>query len=314
MHHHGREYARQAWVGSSECVSCSNGRFRVGRPHHAPRPPARRPHPPARAPRSARDGGCPDSDTTTLPAGTSASRSNVRWMSTLKSSRLRLLIPITSESSSSARSSSSSSWISTSASRSSSCACANSSASRALLERADHEQHRVRARDLRLVELVRVDREVLAQDRQLGGGARLAQVRERPAEVRLLGEDRDRRRAAALVGDHDVRAAPAVADRPRRGRAALVLRDHRRAGTRQRLRERAPLAARLHLGGQIGQRALSLAAAHGVARGVPRARRAAASCGRLHPALEHAARRRPSRRRARQRARPPRACPRRRAT
>ena len=71
-------------------------------------------------------------------------------------------------------------------------------------QRADHEQHGVGAGHLRLVELVRVDREVLAQDRQLGGGARLAQVGQRAAEVGLLGEDRDGGRAAALVGEHDL--------------------------------------------------------------------------------------------------------------
>jgi hypothetical protein len=61
----------------------------------------------------------PDSETTTLPAGTWLSRSKVVSRSTVRSRRLRLLIPMTSASTtSSARSSSSSSWTSTRTSRS----------------------------------------------------------------------------------------------------------------------------------------------------------------------------------------------------
>ena len=72
------------------------------------------------------------------------------------------------------------------------------------VQRGDDQQDRVRARHRRLVELVAVDDEVLAQDGQLGRRARLAQVVERAAEVERLGEDRQRGRAAALVGLHDL--------------------------------------------------------------------------------------------------------------
>ena len=75
--------------------------------------------------------------------------------------------------------------------------------------------------------------------------ARLAQVVQRAAEVRALGEDRQRGRAAALVGADDLghrsrraRISPALR------RAALVLGDDRHAGRRQRLGERAVLARR----------------------------------------------------------------------
>ena len=99
------------------------------------------------------------------------------------------------------RSSSSSSWTSTIASRSSACASrVEPLERRACSSEPTTSRTRVGAGHLRLVELVGVDREVLAEDRQLGRRARLAQVVERAAEVRLLGEDRDRGRAAALVG------------------------------------------------------------------------------------------------------------------
>ena len=52
-----------------------------------------------------------------------------------------------------------------------------------VVERGDDEQDRVGAGHRRLVHLVGVDDEVLAQDRQRAGRARLAQVVERAAEV-----------------------------------------------------------------------------------------------------------------------------------
>ena len=67
-------------------------------------------------------------------------------------------------------------------------------------QRGDDQQDRVGARDGGLVDLVGVDDEVLAQDRQDGRAARRAQVVERAAEVRPLGEDRQGDGAAALVG------------------------------------------------------------------------------------------------------------------
>ncbi len=129
----------------------------------------------------------------------------MRSTSTLKSARSRLLIPITSASSSSASSSSSSRWISTSTSRSSSRARSMQPAELARGRRAHHHQHRVAPGRLGLEQLVGIDREVLAQDREPGRRARLAQVVEGAAEVLLLGEDRQRRGAAALVGLHQRR-------------------------------------------------------------------------------------------------------------
>ena len=52
-----------------------------------------------------------------------------------------------------------------------------------VVERGDDQQDRVGAGHRRLVDLVGVDDEVLAQDRQRAGRARLAQVVERAAEV-----------------------------------------------------------------------------------------------------------------------------------
>ena len=99
-----------------------------------------------------------------------------------------------------------------------------------VVEGRDDQEDRVRAGDRRLVDLVGVDDEVLAEDRQHRGGARLTQVVERAAEVRPLGEDRQCRGAAALVGADDVGDGRAGADLARARRAALVLGDERDAG------------------------------------------------------------------------------------
>ena len=87
-------------------------------------------------------------------------------------------------------------------------------------------------------------------------GARLAQVVERAAEVRLLGEHRQRRRAAALVGARRCRRSVVpVADLARRRRAPLVLGDQRHARARAApprtgaLRARSPPGARARRAG-----------------------------------------------------------------
>jgi hypothetical protein len=126
-------------------------------------------------------------------------------------------MPMTSASTtSSARSSSSSSW-------------APSQAEVVVVQRGDDEQDRVGAGHRRLVDLVGIDDEVLAQDRQHARSARLAQVVERAAEMALLGEDRQRRGASALVGLDDLGDRGALADLAGAGRAALVLGDDRDA-------------------------------------------------------------------------------------
>ena len=171
-------------------------------------------------------------------------------------------------------------------------------ASRELLraQRAHHEQHGVGAGGLGLVELVGVDREVLAQDRQLGGRARLAQVGERAAEVRLLGEHRHGRRAAALVGAHDLGAAGALADRARpTASGACARRSATCRGATAPRRTGAP-RARCPPRARARTAALALAPLDRVARGLhevvePRAHALAP----LHVALEHRRARRPSR-------------------
>ena len=137
----------------------------------------------------------------------------------------------------------------------------------ARVERGDDQQDRVGAGHRRLVHLVGVDDEVLAQDRQRAGRARLAQVVQRAAEVRALGEDRQRRGAAALVGARrSRRPSRPRGSRPRRGRAALVLGDDRDARARQRLGERAVLAARRRGARSSSASGTSLAAARDVRR------------------------------------------------
>ena len=112
-------------------------------------------------------------------------------------------------------------------------------------ERRDHQQRCIGLRRGRLVQLVAVEREVLAQDRKVGRRARGAQVGERAAEMLALGQDRERRGTAALVSRdqflHRVRAPRQVAGG---GRAPLVLGDQRDPRRGQRLVEGPALDAR----------------------------------------------------------------------
>ena len=184
-------------------------------------------------------------------------------------------MPMTSASTSSATSSSRSSWTSTSDVEVERQRLLLQAAQVARLERGDDQQHRVGAGRGRLVHLVGVDDEVLAQQRQLRCGARLAQVVERAAEVRGLREDRQRRGAAALVGLDDLRHARARADVPGARGAALVLGDHPDARDGDGLRERAVLARSGELALQVGLRHLALPAVDVVT-------------GRLDDVVEHA--------------------------
>ena len=188
-----------------------------------PAPPPRRPAPAARA---ARARAIPDSETTVTPAGISPSSANVRSTSTLKSRRSRLLIPIRSAPPSSARLSSVESWTSTSTSSPSPRATSRNARSSEALERGDDQQHRIRAGGSRLIQLVGVDDEVLAQHRQLARRARGVQILERAFEVGPLGQHRQRIRAAALVRASDLREVGVLAQLARRGRASLELGDH----------------------------------------------------------------------------------------
>ena len=143
------------------------------------------------------------------------------------------------------------------------------------LDRGDDQQDRVGAGGRRLVELVRLDDEVLAQHRQVRRRAGGAQVVERAAEVERLGEDAQRRGAAGLVGGHDLLDGDALADRARGRRAALVLRDHADPRLAERLLERARLRTIDDRALEIGERGDLAPAGDLVA-------------GRLHDAFQHA--------------------------
>ena len=194
------------------------------------------------------------------------------------------------------------------------------------VHRADHQQHGVGARGLGLVELVGVDREVLAQQRQVGRRARLAQVGERAAEVappRSAPTPPPRRRArrraparrssrprGSSPADGERRLCSATSDVPGRASASANGRPSR-------------LDAGLAL--ELGQRALALAAVQRLARGADervepdahaapapdsasRTARAApesiALCARLDAGRERVRRRRPRRSRRPRSARP----------
>ena len=104
------------------------------------------------------------------------------------------------------------------------------------LERGDDQQDRVGAGRGGLVELVGVDDEVLAQDGQRRR-RRAPRAGRRASRAKWNGSVRMRQRggAAALVGAHDLGDLGALADRPGRRRAPLVLGDQRDAGPRERL-------------------------------------------------------------------------------
>ena len=68
-----------------------------------------------------------------------------------------------------------------------------------LLERGDDQQHEVGAVSTRLVDLIRSDDKILAQNRNVDGRAHSVKIRERTIEATLLGEDRDDRRSPGLV-------------------------------------------------------------------------------------------------------------------
>ena len=131
-------------------------------------------------------------------------------------------------------------------SRASSCSARSSPR----VERGDDQQDRVGAGRDRLVHLVGVDDEVLAQERQADGGARRAQIVERAAEAALLGQHRQRRGAAALVGarrrprargprgsrpaDGERRLCSAITDSPGRASASRNERSAAPAAPRRR--------------------------------------------------------------------------------
>src|SRR5215211_7082339 len=110
-----------------------------------------------------------------------------------------------------------------------------------------------------VVEVVGGERGDDQQDRVGAHGRRLV-------ELERLGQDRQRRRGAALVGLDDVGDRRALADHAGRRRAALVLGDQRYAGARERLLERALLRAVVERALELRQRGALAAARDLVAR------------------------------------------------
>jgi hypothetical protein len=77
------------------------------------------------------------------------------------------------------------------------------------------------------VDLVVVDHEVLPQDGQTAGCARLHEIVVGAAEIRLVGQDRERGRAILQVDARDLGGRGARSQFAARGRPALELGDHR---------------------------------------------------------------------------------------
>ena len=180
----------------------------------------------------------PDSATTSAWPSMRTSNSNVRRVSTSSVRRSRLLIPMIAGrtgSIASAASSSRSSWTSTSALSPSPLASAMQRGQLAGRQRGDDQEDRVGPGRRRLVHLVGVDDEVLAQQRQGAGAARGARDRRASRRSSAFGEDRERRGAAPLVGP---RRRPRGRDRPGsarpRGSGACARRSATARGARGR--------------------------------------------------------------------------------
>ena len=153
-------------------------------------------------------------------------------MSTSSVARSRLLMPMMSALDLHARPRArSASWTSTSVASPSCVGERVQADQRAGLERRDDQQDRVGAAGQRLVHLVLLDDEVLAQDRQARRRrARRARSASAPPK-RLSSVSTDSAAAPrALVGADDVGQLEVGADHAGRRRAALVLGDHREPG------------------------------------------------------------------------------------
>ena len=195
----------------------------------------------------------PDSATIAAPSGTCASSSNVRRVSTSSVVRSRLLIPISRAPSSSATSSSRSSWTSTSARQAEPACLARAARSARRGERGDDQQDRVGAGRERLVHLVGVDDEVLAQERQRSTprARRAGRRASRRSSAPRSGSTAPRRRRArtprprprasgppgSAPADGELRLCSAISDSPGRASAS---RERARLGARGAARPRAP--------------------------------------------------------------------------
>ena len=156
----------------------------------------------------------PLSPTSSRSSGTSlASRSEVsRLVSNVL--RLRLLMPISREDSFSARSVSASSCTSTSTSMPSSSAVSSSALRIVVVDARHDDQDRVGAPGARLVDLIGLEHEILAQRRQRRRRARRGQEFRRALEGRRVGQHRQAGRAARLIGARQRRRIEIGADQP----------------------------------------------------------------------------------------------------
>ena len=94
-----------------------------------------------------------------------------------------------------------------------------------LLQRRDDQEHEVGAVSTRLVDLIRRDDKVLAQNRNIDGRAHCVKIRERTVEATLLGEHRDDRRSPGLVRRRESGRIRDRCERTLRRRGSLDLGD-----------------------------------------------------------------------------------------
>ena len=110
-------------------------------------------------------------------------------------------------------------------------------AQRGVVEDRADQQHGVRAEGAGLVDLVGVDDEVLAQQRQIDDAPDGFEVGEATLEKRRVGEHRQRPCAPVRIGARDRHRIEVGADHAARGRRLFNLGDDRATRTRQRRRE-----------------------------------------------------------------------------
>src|SRR5690606_35096690 len=96
-----------------------------------------------------------------------------------------------------------------------------------IVEPGQDQQHAVGAEHARLVHLVRIDHEVLAQHRQRAGRARLLKVNIGALEIVHVGQHREAGRTAGFVAARDRGRVEVGADHALRGAGLLHLGDHR---------------------------------------------------------------------------------------
>ncbi len=135
-----------------------------------------------------------------------------------------------------------------------------------IVQRGDDQQDAVGAQHARLVHLVGVDDEILAQHRQRAGFAGLLQIGVGALEEVHVGQHRQAAGATELVADGDVGRAEIRADHALGGAGLLHLGDHRRVAIGHRRLQRAHEATHRrgagHGGLQLLERALGAALGH----------------------------------------------------